>query len=209
MFGRRFGLTELIPVVRLFYGEPSPIRFCRTDGIFTAPGVPAYDASEDVPASVDIQGFHTHVPVDPSQFCLSCLGGQQGCPIATVITITAYHETLIETQDKHRSTRFAALADDTYMNDTPSRIYSTFDTKQKTAADATKCGVSSALSKVIVTSPSGDYTSTPSHLKTAPGLKIGGAYIGDEEWCASRLSEALSSRLSNQPTRQPVHLLCQ
>ena len=96
------------------------------------------------------------------------------------------------------STRFAALADDNYMNDTPSRIYSAFDTKQSIAADATKCGVSSALSKVIVTSPSGDYTSTPSHLKTAPGLKTGGAYIGDEEWCTSRLSEALSSRLSNQ-----------
>ena len=69
--------------------------------------------------------------------------------VRALFRLISFH-TLIETQDLHRSTRFAALTDDTYMNDAPSRVYSAFNTRQETAVDATKCGVSSALSKVVV-----------------------------------------------------------
>ena len=68
-----------------------------------------------------------------SDNCLrSCHGGCQGCPLATLLTVGPYHETLSATQRKCPTTNFTCMADDTYMNDTGEQVYKSFDIKDQT-----------------------------------------------------------------------------
>ena len=86
-----------IPVARLFYGDDAT-RIWFRGGL-----IHAHEPD------VGVEGGVT------SATCLrSCHGGKQGCPLATLLTIGAYHEVLAELQRDRPCFNITADADDTY-----------------------------------------------------------------------------------------------
>ena len=70
----------------------------------------------------DVDHDYDHcTPVDLSEVCRSCEGGQQGCPMATVLCCATYHEVLHEVQRDNKSTTILCCADDTYFHNTSPR----------------------------------------------------------------------------------------
>ena len=68
---------HLIPVVRLFYGEATPIRLVRSEGMLRAPLLDTddMDVLDASPSDAVSKGdFGCLVVVDPSAFTLSCMG---------------------------------------------------------------------------------------------------------------------------------------
>ena len=80
---------DLIPVARLFYGDSDSRLWFRGSLIHALP--------EDDP---------TNNPATSDNCLRSCHGGCQGCPLATLLTVGPYHETLSDTQRKCPTTSF-------------------------------------------------------------------------------------------------------
>ena len=175
---------DLIPVARLFYGDSDSRLWFRGSLIHALP--------EEDPISN---------PATSDNCLRSCHGGCQGCPLATLLTIGPYHETLSATQRKCPTTSFTCMADDTYMNDTGQQVYKSFDIKRSQAY--AHCKSSSKITKVKCFSPTGDMSLAPADIAGSahhplgplPGIKLVGCYLGRGDWPSMQAAQACRNRL--------------
>jgi hypothetical protein len=100
----------LIPGTAFFYGSPARVRLIRENGELRAPTAPDVAPTEQQDDDValgelfDVDPDYDHcTPVDLSEVCRSCEGGQQGCPMATVLCCATYHEVLHTVQRDNKS----------------------------------------------------------------------------------------------------------
>ena len=202
---------QYIPVLRIFYGQQTTVRLHRPFGpaVAVAQDADADDAEYEVLVQRDGDGGATPDPAARPRLIpiLSCRGGQQGCSAATHFVLCAYHLALHEVQARHPSTRIAAIADDTQLNDRPDALSPAFDTKREVSR--ARCGHESNLEKVLAYTPSGDPALIPSHLPGSPehasqalrgplrGFKAAGCYFGDSAWRIDQLQAQLTKRLAN------------
>jgi hypothetical protein len=168
-------LPHLVAVVALFYGCPAAVRLVREEG----------------PLVVDGRTVE------------SCMGGQQGCPLASLLSCLPYHIALCELQRRPscRDINLVCYADDTYLNGDPTLLYRAYEEKKATSTE--QCGLTSNQSKVVAFSPGGDMSLTPPGMagSEAEGprqwLKCVGTFLGDAEACAGQLRSKLRARLAN------------
>ena len=91
--GMRENIPQLVPLMSQFYGHNSTIRFNhRAEG---------------------------PMKTQDGSFIESCVGGKQGCPIASTACCMAYHLALHQVQKLHKNVTIICFADDTYILGTP------------------------------------------------------------------------------------------
>ena len=62
-------------------------------------------------------------------------GGNQGCPLATLLNVGPYHECLSEVQREKPTMNMVCQADDLTANDAGDRLYDNFDYKREKAEE--------------------------------------------------------------------------
>ena len=200
--GLRRWFPELIPTVRLWYAR----RGC----LFTF-GSLATDRDDRVYYSEE--------------------GCAQGDPLGPFLWAIGYHEALLRQQAAHPDTLISAYLDDTYACDEPLQAVACMDTGAAVTLEL--CNVASNTKKQCVWSPGGeaalavlaprislkgtphalpvDYVpATPTKPASGyvggllPGIKVLGAFIGEDEWCSERLCKRVRTAL--EPLKGIVQL---
>ena len=200
--GLRRWFPELIPAVRLWYA--------RRGHLFTF-GAFATDR--------DGNGYFSEE------------GCAQGDPFGPFLWSIGYHWALLQQQAAHPDTLIYAYLDDTYALDEPAAAVACMDTGA--AVTLATCNVASNTKKQCVWSPGGAAAlvalrprnmlkGTPCALPrdyepatpTTPekgykggvldGIKVLGAFVGDDEWCSEQLCKRV--RVALEPLKGIVQL---
>ena len=147
----------------------------------------------------------------------SVLGGCQGCGLATLLCVGAYHESVSAAQRACPNTNITCTADDTFIfgplrhrhdgvEDLPDDVELLGDAYAvKRDVCLEQCGVSSVLRKTKLYSPCGDLSDMPSDLPGSPNhptlnarianIKIAGAFVGESAANSRDLMDLIAARL--------------
>ena len=172
---------HLVPVYRIFYWQPSPIWLERSGGQLRRQSVTV--DTDSIDSSLNDAGATCHCSSDAytvdDPFLYACVGGRQGCPLATNGCILPHHaDVLNKICQEYPDVLIVGDADDTYYNAPSSSVHAAFQRKRDLAHDA--CGHESNLTKVCAYSPKGDLAHKPDDYARVNVFKaVGGAYMGD------------------------------
>ena len=190
---------HLVPVYRVFYWRPSPIWLERCDGQLRRQSVTvdsdSIDSSlNDTGAAWCLCSSDACTVGDPFLYGYACMGGHQGCPLATNGCILPHHTMVLNDISKeYPDVIILGDADDTYYNAPSTSVHAAFARKRQLARDV--CGHESHLGKVCAYSPTGDLAGKPDDYASVDVFKAVGAYMGDPAAVKKKTTERLLEKL--------------
>jgi hypothetical protein len=155
--------------------------------------------TDSIDSALNDTGMACHCSSDScaigDPFLYACVGGHQGCPLATHGCILPHHADVLNPIAKEfPDVIILGDADDTYYNAPSTVVHAAFARKRELAKEV--CGHESNLTKVCAYSPTGDMAGKPDDYGDVCVYKPVGAYFGDPAAVTKKTTERLLKKLS-------------